>query len=91
MVYLFIIDVHASIIYGGEMDDGDIPQSLSIPLTDSFTNYHMHQYNHYLPLTHNTCVQLSGEQYQWCLIYYLNQDFAWLDGLHFVCHEKISE
>lgn len=34
MVYLFIIDVHASIIYGGEMDDGDIhvPQSLSIPL-----------------------------------------------------------
>lgn len=32
MVYLFIIDVHASIIYGGEMDDGDIPPSLSIPL-----------------------------------------------------------
>lgn len=32
MVYLFIIDVHASIIYGGEMDDGDIPQSLSISL-----------------------------------------------------------
>lgn len=63
MVYLFIIDVHASIIYGGEMDDGDIPQSLSIPLTDSFTNYHMHQYNHYLPLTHITLVCSLVENY----------------------------
>lgn len=31
--------------------------------TDSFTNYHMHQYNHYLPLTRITLVCSLVENY----------------------------